>query len=415
MSPDRDAQPARGTAVATRGARSRPSNRRETIVEIAARFFSDSGYHAVHLGDIATAAGVSTPALYRHFPNKHALFAETARHLADTLTAALEGAHPESGEILREPPGPDAVGITEEPDELRRLMPALVGAAIDNRRTGGLYRWEAQYLDPEDVRYVRDIVVRQHRTIRDAVWRYRPETPLDDANLITAAMVSVAASPATHRASMSTRGIIALLSDAAISLADVDLPPHTPTPPHPAGLGFASRRETLLVESISLFASRGFHDVTVDDIARAAGIPTSGVYRHFPSKAAILEAAFWRASDRVNVTIGDALTAATTPVDAITSLVTNYVAMNTAYPELLTVYMTEIGNVEPEQRRALRSQQRNNVEEWAGWVVRANPDRTPIQARFLVHAALNVVLDLTRLGSGASAERAAALATRLLV
>ena len=101
---------------------------------------------------------------------------------------------------------------------------------------------------------------------------------------------------------------------AAIGLLEVELPePTDPEPPSVTGLAPAAKREVILTEAIELFAARGFRDVTIEDIANAADLPASGVYRHFPSKVAILEASFWRATDRVTSAISDALAASTTP------------------------------------------------------------------------------------------------------
>ncbi|MDP9165531.1 MAG: TetR family transcriptional regulator, partial [Actinomycetota bacterium] len=39
--------------------------------------------------------------------------------------------------------------------------------------------------------------------------------------------------------------------------------------------------------ALELFASRGFDDVSVDDVARAAGIARRTLFRYYPSKNAI--------------------------------------------------------------------------------------------------------------------------------
>jgi AcrR family transcriptional regulator len=54
-----------------------------------------------------------------------------------------------------------------------------------------------------------------------------------------------------------------------------------------------STRDRIVDEALLLFASRGVKATTVDDIATAAGLaPRSGaIYKHFPSKQAILDAA----------------------------------------------------------------------------------------------------------------------------
>jgi AcrR family transcriptional regulator len=58
--------------------------RRATIVEAAGRLFGERGYDATRLDDIAAAAGVTKPILYRHFDTKRALYlALLERHRDD--------------------------------------------------------------------------------------------------------------------------------------------------------------------------------------------------------------------------------------------------------------------------------------------------------------------------------------------
>lgn len=49
------------------------TERRTTIEDAAARVFARDGYEAARLEDIAAAAGVTKPMIYRHFPSKKAL------------------------------------------------------------------------------------------------------------------------------------------------------------------------------------------------------------------------------------------------------------------------------------------------------------------------------------------------------
>lgn len=81
------------------------SDRRFQLLAAAERLFAERGFLAVRLEDIGAAAGVSGPAIYRHFPNKESLLVEllvgvSARLLAGArdvttrsanLAAALDG------------------------------------------------------------------------------------------------------------------------------------------------------------------------------------------------------------------------------------------------------------------------------------------------------------------------------------
>jgi AcrR family transcriptional regulator len=76
------------------------AERRELIVEAAGRLFGERGYDGTRLDDIAAAAGVTKPILYRHFDSKRDLYlALLARHRDDlqSFTAAMpaEGSHRE--------------------------------------------------------------------------------------------------------------------------------------------------------------------------------------------------------------------------------------------------------------------------------------------------------------------------------
>jgi AcrR family transcriptional regulator len=60
------------------------AERRELIVEAAGRLFGERGYDGTRLDEIAAAAGVTKPILYRHFDSKRDLYlALLARHRED--------------------------------------------------------------------------------------------------------------------------------------------------------------------------------------------------------------------------------------------------------------------------------------------------------------------------------------------
>ncbi len=58
---------------------------RQHILEVAERLFTERGYRATSIRDIAQACGVTNAALYYHFPNKEALFAEVMRRHAERI------------------------------------------------------------------------------------------------------------------------------------------------------------------------------------------------------------------------------------------------------------------------------------------------------------------------------------------
>ena len=71
-----------------------PDRRRALILREAGTLFARDGYAATRLDDIAAAAGVTKPVVYRHFASKQALYlALLERHEAD-LPGFLAGADP---------------------------------------------------------------------------------------------------------------------------------------------------------------------------------------------------------------------------------------------------------------------------------------------------------------------------------
>lgn len=64
------------------------SNRRTQLIGAAEHLIAERGFLSVRLEDIGAAAGVSGPAIYRHFPNKEALLVEL---LVGISTRLLQG------------------------------------------------------------------------------------------------------------------------------------------------------------------------------------------------------------------------------------------------------------------------------------------------------------------------------------
>src|ERR1700674_5372028 len=65
----------------------RKSDRRLQLLSAAERLFAERGFLAVRLEDIGAAAGVSGPAIYRHFPNKESMLVELLVGISARLLA----------------------------------------------------------------------------------------------------------------------------------------------------------------------------------------------------------------------------------------------------------------------------------------------------------------------------------------
>ncbi|WP_174184957.1 TetR/AcrR family transcriptional regulator [Nocardia barduliensis] len=367
--------------------RRRPRDRRAQIAAASAEAFGALGYHGVSMEDIASRLDISSAALYRHYPSKYALFREEVLRLG---TVSQEAA------TL-----PDATDLPAG-QRLERVLDALITAAIANRRSAALLRWQRRYLEDADAATLADQIASVNAALTSLLAAPRPALPKADRGVLAAAELSVLSSIGDHHVSIPVRALTARLTATCRAIAACELPaPGSAENFAASEIPLTFKHELLLTRAVELFHQRGYPNVSVEDIATAAGLPaSSAVYRFYRGKGDILTAAFRRAAERVSAAIGPAVAAAETPEQALSTLIELYVAGSFAERELTFVYYAEISNVPPEERTVLRNIQRLNVEEWAKLLTGVRPELSAAEARLLVHAAFALVVDLgERFGS----------------
>ncbi len=77
------------------------AERREALIETAIKVFSDGSYRGTTTAEIARAAGISEPILYRHFTSKRDLYLAALDHVWSKARASWERAL-ESTDNVRE-------------------------------------------------------------------------------------------------------------------------------------------------------------------------------------------------------------------------------------------------------------------------------------------------------------------------
>lgn len=148
------------------------------------------------------------------------------------------------------------------------------------------------------------------------------------------------------------------------------------------------RREQLLAAAATLFAERGFHSVGIDDIGGAAGISGPGVYRHFPSKQALLEVLVDRAMTRMLEGARRLREEHDDPAAALQALVDLHVEFAVQERPLLGVWVREQHALDDAVRRGLRRQQRDYEQVWRSALGPLRPDLPGADVAVLVTAAL---------------------------
>ncbi|MEV4053494.1 helix-turn-helix domain-containing protein [Amycolatopsis sp. NPDC049688] len=352
----------------------RPRNRRQLIVEAGATLFSERGYHAASMEEIAARVGITAAALYRHFPNKYALFAECANVMADRLVAAL-------GEV------PADAGL---PD----VLAAVTRVTVAHRASGGVYRWEARYLERADRRLLRAKFAQVVGRVAEAVRRAHP-WPGEQLRAVGA--LGAIGSVTMHHTSIAQRRAETLLQEAASRVAATAPAANArvvelPAPPVPR-----TRRSEILAAAVPLFERDGFATVTNGRIAEAVGLVPSALYRYFPGKADILAAACLQAAGLLAQAVEHNLRGTAGPHDALAALTATYVAYSFEQHVLTSVADAEIAGLPAALRRPLVAAQREHIAVWEQHLRAARPELDARQARVLVHAGFGVVVEAGRL------------------
>src|SRR3954453_1157319 len=147
----------------------RPRDRKAQLAAVAAELFRARGFPGVGIKDIADAAGVTGPALNRHFAGKEAV-------LAYVVLSGFEDLEAATAEALSDSVSPA--------DQLESLLTRLATQAVERREIAALWRWEGRPLPKEDQREIP-----RRSTLALTAWSKalqfrRPELPTEDAELL---------------------------------------------------------------------------------------------------------------------------------------------------------------------------------------------------------------------------------------
>ena len=151
------------------------------------------------------------------------------------------------------------------------------------------------------------------------------------------------------------------------------------------------RREEILAAAAALFAQRGFHGVSIDDIGSAVGMSGPGIYRHFPGKEAVLSQMLLDISQRLLDEGGRRAAAAADAQAALDELLRWHVSFALSQPDLITVQNRELANVPEPARRQIRRLQRLYVEEWVTVLSELSPRAAQAGLRTAVHATFGLL------------------------
>ena len=142
------------------------AERRQALIETAIRVFSDGSYRGTTTAEIARAAGVSEPILYRHFASKRELYLAALDHVWGTMRAAWEAALADSANVREafEAIGRSHVSVHDCKFQMAELWVQAVGEAAE---------------DPELKKHLRRHMREVHDFIADLLRRGQDEGVLN--------------------------------------------------------------------------------------------------------------------------------------------------------------------------------------------------------------------------------------------
>ncbi len=185
-------------------------SRREVIVTAAADLFARSGYAAVGMDDIGAAAGVTGPAIYRHFDSKAAVLAAVFDRIIDAvdLVSTVDRVD-------------DTSGAAAAADLLRQLIYAYARGVADRRRLMAVFVTQVHHLPPEHAVRLRERQRVLVRRWRDLVGRVHPDRSAEQVRTSVHAVFGLLNSVGTFDSPLSDdelAGQLAGLAAAALAL-----------------------------------------------------------------------------------------------------------------------------------------------------------------------------------------------------
>lgn len=291
----------------------RGQHTRRRILRHARRLFALRGFHGTSIDAIASAAGSSRASVYQYFESKDDIFVEL---LAQCERAVLEHARSLG------PLSADAQGLAHLYEWLRELaglyddyfivfyelpgiglnqgLPPSTAQAVSDQYTDlmteKIRAAGVEGLDPIDAANVTLRIVHMVNAYRSRAMFGIDQVSSVDQSLAVAvqlllfphtATVEFAAFPSVTQPTAHAAGHAPF---APVSIPVSDL------------LSVSPIRQDMLSAASALFARHGFYAVSMDDIAREAGVSRATLYRQFSTKVKILaELSDWAALEGAQV------------------------------------------------------------------------------------------------------------------
>jgi AcrR family transcriptional regulator len=150
-------------------------------------------------------------------------------------------------------------------------------------------------------------------------------------------------------------------------------------------------RDVVLARAARLFAERGYGGTTVTDIGTASGISGPALYKHFPSKYAVLQRLLVDISEQLAAGGRAVVDSAPDPPAAVAALVAFHVDFALAESDVIRVQDRDLGTLHEKDRRQVRRLQRRYAELWVDAVRQVDPALPDKVARMRVQSTFGLM------------------------
>lgn len=175
--------------------------------------------------------------------------------------------------------------------------------------------------------------------------------------------------------------------------------------------GKARTRQRFLDAAAQLFADRGFHAVSIGELGTAVGLSGPALYRHFPSKDAMLEEILLGTSEFLLQGGSDIVAAPhASDLELLDALIDFHVTFALAHRAVIRVQDRELGTLPAASNRQVRRLQRQYLDLWADVLGRIRPALSPAERQVTMHAAFGLLNSTAH-----NAERISTAAERALL
>jgi AcrR family transcriptional regulator len=124
------------------------------------------------------------------------------------------------------------------------------------------------------------------------------------------------------------------------------------------------RREEILRVATDLFAANGFPSTDLQDVADKLGVGKGTIYRYFPTKHALFQAAIDRALSTMRRSIDEAVSATADPLGRIAAAIRAYLTHFDSHPQAVELLMQERAQFPERKKPTYFAQREANKGPW---------------------------------------------------